>query len=48
MLAKLISALMGLTAIAELAFYAFKNYSATFILGPAFSNVGRIDHFTDL
>lgn len=48
MLAKLISALMGLTAIAELAFYAFKNHSATFILAPAFSNVGRIDHFTDL
>jgi hypothetical protein len=48
MIAKLISSLMALTAIAELAFYAFKSRDTTFILGPAFSNIGRIDHFTDL
>jgi len=48
MTAILISAIMGLTAIAELIFYAFKDRSTSFILGPAFSNVGRIDHFIDL
>jgi hypothetical protein len=48
MLAKLISALMALTAIAELAFYAFKSHSLNFIFGPALSNVGRVDHFIDL
>jgi len=48
MTAILLSAIMGLTAIAELIFYAFKDRSTSFILGPAFSNVGRIDHFIDL
>jgi hypothetical protein len=48
MIARLISSPMALTAIAELAFYAFKSRDTTFILGPAFSNIGRIDHFTDL
>jgi len=46
--AVLISAIMGVLAIAELIFYAFKDRSTNFILGPAFTNVGRIDHFTDL
>ena len=46
--AVLISAIMGVLAIAELIFYAFKDRSTNFILGPAFNNVGRIDHFTDL
>jgi hypothetical protein len=48
MLPKLISALMALTAIAELAFYAFKSHTLNFIFGPALSNVGRVDHFIDL
>ena len=48
MIAKLISGLIALTAIAELAFYAFKSRDTAFILGPAFSTIGRIDHFTDL
>jgi len=48
MTAILLSAIMGLTAIAELIFYAFKDRSTSFILSPAFSNVGRIDHFIDL
>jgi hypothetical protein len=48
MLAKLISALMALTAIAELAFYAFKSHSLNFIFEPALSNVGRVDYFIDL
>lgn len=48
MVAILLTTLLGLAAIAQLAFYAFKGNQEVFIFAPAFSAVGRLDHFVDL